>query len=54
VDSAANEAVLRLLAEALELPRGAVQLVHGGTTRRKMLFVRGVTPEEFLRRLARK
>jgi hypothetical protein len=54
VDSAANEAVLRLLAEALECPRGAVQLVRGNTSRHKQLFVQGLTVETVLERLVRR
>jgi len=33
VDSAANEAVVRLVAEVLDCPRNAVQLVRGKTSR---------------------
>lgn len=53
VDSAANEAVLRLLAEALDCSRGAVQLVRGNTSRHKQLFVQGLTAEAVLKRLSR-
>lgn len=42
VDAAANEAVLRLLAETLDCPRGAVQLVRGGTSRHKTILLRGM------------
>ena len=42
VDSAANEAVLRLLSEVLGCPRGAMQLVRGNTSRRKVIFVHGM------------
>ena len=51
VDSAANEAVLRLLAEALDCPRKAVQLVRGATTRHKQVRVVGMAVEEVARRL---
>ncbi|MBI3875773.1 MAG: YggU family protein [Verrucomicrobia bacterium] len=43
VDAAANEALLRLLAERLDCPRGAVQLVRGHTSRHKTIVIRGVT-----------
>jgi hypothetical protein len=43
VDSAANEALLRLLAEALDCPRGAVQLLRGHTSRHKVVWVRGTS-----------
>lgn len=52
VDSAANEAVLRLLAEALDCPRGAVQLMRGKTSRHKQLFVQALNIETVLERLA--
>ena len=53
VDSAANEAVVHLLAEALGCARGAVQLVRGATARHKQLRVVGMTPEEVAERLKR-
>ena len=51
VDSAANEAVLRLLAEALDCPRNAIQLVRGATARHKQVRVVGMTADEVARRL---
>lgn len=45
VDSAANEAVLRFLAELLGCPRGAVQLLRGNTSRHKQILLRGVSAE---------
>lgn len=39
VDSAANQAVLDLLAECLQCRRGAVQLVRGQTARHKVVLV---------------
>jgi uncharacterized protein len=42
VDAAANEALLRLLADRLGCPRGSVQLVRGQTSRHKVIFVRGL------------
>jgi uncharacterized protein len=38
----ANEAVEALLAEALGLPRGAVQVVSGQTSRSKQLEIKGL------------
>ncbi|MEK7683801.1 MAG: DUF167 domain-containing protein [Verrucomicrobiota bacterium] len=43
VDSAANEALLRFLADQLNCPRGAVALVRGQTSRHKVVFIRGLT-----------
>ena len=51
VDSAANEALVRWLAEILECPRGAVQLVRGQTSRHKTVTIAGLTPEAVLARL---
>lgn len=39
VDSAANEAVLRLLADVLDCPRGSVQLIRGNTSRHKQILI---------------
>jgi uncharacterized protein (TIGR00251 family) len=46
VDSAANEAVIRLIAEALGCPRSAVSLIRGETSRHKVLHVTGVSPQQ--------
>jgi uncharacterized protein (TIGR00251 family) len=51
VDAAANEAVLRLLAECLDCPRGAVQLLRGQTSRHKQVFIRGMSVEAVLDKL---
>jgi uncharacterized protein len=42
VDSAANEALLRFLAETLGCPKGSVRLVRGGTSRHKIIAIRDV------------
>ena len=41
----ANEAVERLLAETLALPRSAVSIVRGRTGRDKVVALDGITPE---------
>lgn len=46
VDGAANEALLRFLAEAFGVPRSAVTLVTGATSRRKRVEILGPTPAE--------
>lgn len=51
VDSAANEALVRFLAEELGLPRNQVQLVRGATARHKAIKVLGLKAEEVKRRL---
>ncbi len=53
VDSAANEAVLRFLAERLNCPRGAVQLLRGQTSRHKQVLLAGLRLEDVARRLDR-
>ena len=45
VDAAANEALVRLLAEKLDCPRGSVQLVRGHTSRHKQVLIRGLSAE---------
>lgn len=45
VDSAANEAVVELLAETLGLPRRSVSLVRGQTSRHKVFRLDGLTAE---------
>jgi hypothetical protein len=54
VDSAANEALVRLLAEVLGCPRSAVELVRGHASRRKVVAVYGVEAAEVLARLAKR
>ena len=51
VDSAANEGVLRLLAEKLNCPRSALQLVRGQTSRHKTVAIHGLTVAEIAARL---
>ena len=52
-DGAANEAVLRLLSRALGLPKGAVRLKGGASSRDKWIEVDGLTAAELERRLKR-
>jgi hypothetical protein len=51
VDSAANEALTALLAEALGVGRRQVELVRGQTSRHKQVRIRGLTPDEIRTRL---
>lgn len=48
----ANEAVLRLVAETLELPRTAVTLVSGHSAREKIVDLAGVEAAQVARRFA--
>ncbi len=43
VDGKANEAVIRTLAEALGVPRGAVTILRGETGKRKTVRIAGIT-----------
>jgi len=51
VDSAANEAVLRLLAERLDCARNQVELVRGHTSRHKLIKLRGLSAATVIARL---
>src|SRR5215471_16454586 len=51
VDSAANEALIRLLAETLDCPRSWVELLRGQTSRHKTVKLNGVSAEQVLARL---
>lgn len=49
VDGKANEALLRFVAETLGLPKAAVALKSGHTSRRKVLEVHGTTADAIAR-----
>jgi uncharacterized protein len=49
----ANDAVLDLLAEKLELPRRSLSIVSGHGAREKVVLMEGIGPAETERRLAR-
>lgn len=51
VDSAANEALLDLLAEKLDCPRGALQITRGRTSRHKTVWIGGLTVAAVLSKL---
>jgi uncharacterized protein (TIGR00251 family) len=48
VDSAANEALVRVLAERLDCGKGKIELVKGQTSRHKLLKLYGFTAEQVL------
>jgi uncharacterized protein (TIGR00251 family) len=52
VDSAANEALVRFLAERLKCSRGSVELVRGHTSRHKVVKLYGLSAEEVLGKLS--
>jgi hypothetical protein len=51
VDAAANEALIRLLAEQLDWPRSKIQLLRGHTSRHKTLKIYGLTAAQLLGKL---
>jgi uncharacterized protein len=51
VDSAANEAILELLAEFLNCPRRAIQITRGQKNPHKTVLIAGLTPDEVAHRL---
>jgi len=52
VDSAANEAVLRLLAEQLDCARNQIELVRGHTSRHKVVRLHGLSVTLVVARLS--
>jgi uncharacterized protein YggU (UPF0235/DUF167 family) len=50
VDGAANLALRRLLADALDVPASAVELVRGSNARRKLVRLVGVEPDTVVAR----
>ena len=53
VDAAANEALVRLLAEVLDCPRNRVELARGHTSRHKLVKIYGISAEVAAARLGR-
>jgi uncharacterized protein YggU (UPF0235/DUF167 family) len=51
VEGAANEALVALLAERLRLPKRAISIVRGATSRQKTLEIADLSAEEVTRRL---
>jgi uncharacterized protein (TIGR00251 family) len=51
VDSAANEALVKYLAEVLDCPRQRVQLARGASSRHKVIAIHGLSAEDVVERL---
>lgn len=51
IEGEANEALVRLLAKALGLPRSAVAIQRGGQSRTKILVIEGLSEDEAKARL---
>jgi len=54
VDAAANEALVKFLAEQLNCARNRVELLRGHTSRHKTMMLHGLQPEEVLQKLSTK
>ncbi len=54
VDAAANEALLRLMAETFGCARSQVELVRGSTSRHKVIKLHGLSAESAMARLVAK
>jgi hypothetical protein len=52
VDDAANEAVVRTVADALDVPRRAVRIVAGATSKNKAIEISGVDAATIHKRIA--
>jgi uncharacterized protein YggU (UPF0235/DUF167 family) len=50
VEGAANQALLRLLADELEVPRRNVRLVAGAASRTKLVVIDDIDPDRVLER----
>jgi len=53
VDAAANEALVKLLAQHLDCPRNRVELVRGHTSRHKTIKLYGLAPEDVVEKLVK-
>jgi uncharacterized protein len=53
VEAAANEALLKILAQQLHCPRNRVDIVRGHTSRHKTVKLYGLRPEEVIAKLGK-
>jgi uncharacterized protein len=53
VEAAANEALLKVLAQQLHCPRNRVDIVRGHTSRHKVIKLFGMTPEAVAEKLGK-
>ena len=51
VDGAANEALVALLSAKLKVPKRAIRIVQGATSRHKSVEIMDLTPEELRARI---
>jgi uncharacterized protein YggU (UPF0235/DUF167 family) len=50
IEGAANQALLRLLADELDIPKRDVRLIAGAASRTKLVVIDGVEPDRILER----
>ena len=50
IEGAANQALLRLLADELDIPKRDVRLIAGAASRTKLIVIEGVDPDVILER----
>ena len=53
VDAAANQALIELLADALDCPKRQIELIRGQTSRHKTVKLHGFTASQVLERLGK-
>lgn len=53
VDNKANDQLIKLLAEGLDLPKAALGIIKGGHSRLKVVSVEGLTKDTALEKLKR-
>jgi uncharacterized protein len=53
VDAAANEALLKLLAQQLHCPRNRVDIIRGHTSRHKTIMLYGLAAEDVVAKLGK-
>jgi uncharacterized protein (TIGR00251 family) len=51
VDDAANRAIIDFFARVLHVPKSSLTIPSGARSRDKTLQIKGLTPQEFLKRL---
>lgn len=51
VEGAANEALIRFLAETCSIPTGSIEIRSGSSSRRKQILLRGLSVQSVVERL---
>jgi len=52
VEGAANEALTKLLAKCLDVPKSDIEIIKGGSSRHKLVCIIGLSPREVDERIA--